>query len=120
MRCVVIGKGAERAFGTANKSDDAEVRRRATELLSKFKWGIYPTTPKSVVDLIRRYQGAVAEGKNQVLSELFDEGTAGCQALIKIAAAEEDAPLRTQVLRVIRGNVSRFLPLAMADQKFDM
>src|SRR5207248_721282 len=53
-----LGEATEPALQDATKSDDAEVSRRARELLDKFKWGIYPDTPKGVAEAISRYQGA--------------------------------------------------------------
>src|SRR5262249_24522619 len=47
------GAAAEAALVQAAKSDDAEVRRRAEEILDKFRWGIYPDTPVQIVDLIQ-------------------------------------------------------------------
>src|SRR2546423_1460347 len=44
------GQAAEAALQAAAKSDDAEVKRRAEELLEKFRWGIYPDTPKEVAE----------------------------------------------------------------------
>ena len=50
------GQPAEAALQAAAKSDDAEVSRRAKDILEKFKFGIYPDTPQKVADLISRYQ----------------------------------------------------------------
>src|SRR5205807_6109306 len=38
------GQAAEPALGKALQSTDAEVRRRARDILDKFKYGIYPDT----------------------------------------------------------------------------
>src|SRR5713101_7859337 len=63
------GETAEKALTAATKSDDAEVRRRATEILDKFKWGIFPETPKGVVDLIKRYQSAENPAKAELIRD---------------------------------------------------
>ncbi len=40
------GQASESALQEAAGSADAEVARRATEILDKFKWGLYPDAPK--------------------------------------------------------------------------
>ena len=52
------GEAAESALQAARSSDDAEVKRRARELLEKFRWGVYPDTPAKVADLITAYTSA--------------------------------------------------------------
>ena len=65
-----VGEPAEDALATAAKSDDAEVSRRATEILERFKWGLYPDTPKNVAELIEAYKAAEAgaRGKSSATS----------------------------------------------------
>src|SRR5262245_5003036 len=108
------GERAEEALKKATSSDDAEVRRRAGEILSKFKWGIYPNTPKKVVALIEQYQAADRANKPGFISRLFEEGTAGCSALLKIAAAEDDADLKRQLYQTIAREAARAVPLMLA------
>src|SRR5262249_54111570 len=84
------GKAAEPALARAAQSDDPEVRRRASEILDKFRWGIYPDTPKEVVTQIERYQSGNPQTKQEAVRKLFDLGAKGCAALVKVAAAEPD------------------------------
>ncbi len=112
------GRAAEDALAEAARSDDAEVRRRAGDLLEKFKWGIYPDTPAEVVELIRRYQGGPAEERQKVIKDLFDRGAKGCAALVKIARAEQDAELRQQLFLQISQEASRAVPQLLADDNF--
>jgi Tfp pilus assembly protein PilF len=89
------GRAAEAALKEALKSDDAEVVRRARDILEKFKWGIYPDTPKNIVELIERYRAAADPGvKHIAVQDLVKEGKAGYVALQKIAAAEENVETR--------------------------
>jgi predicted Zn-dependent protease len=92
------GKPAEAALREAVKGTDLEVTRRASEILAKFKWGIYPNTPKNIVDLINRYQGRDTAGKQEVVQELFKLGGPGYAAVLKVATAEEDAGLRQDLV----------------------
>jgi tetratricopeptide (TPR) repeat protein len=86
----VAGEAAESAVLEAVKSSDVEVSRRAKSLAEKFKWGYYHNTPPQIVERIDRYRGADQNGKQAVIRELLPLGSAGCNAVLKIAAAEED------------------------------
>jgi tetratricopeptide (TPR) repeat protein len=114
------GEPAEKALEEAAKSTDAEVSRRATEILEKFKWGIFPDTPKPVVELIRRYEGSEPAAKQEVLRQLLGEGVPGCRALARIAAAEDDLDMRHRINRTIGSDVRRFMPLALVDNRYDV
>jgi tetratricopeptide (TPR) repeat protein len=115
-----VGEAAEKALEEAAKSTDAEVSRRAAEILDKFKWGIFPDTPKPVVELIRRYEGSEPSAKQEVLRQLFGEAVPGCRALVRIAAAEDDPDMRQRINRTIGSDVRRFMPLALVDNRYDI
>ena len=84
------GKAAEPALQKAAKSKDAEVARRAREILDKFKYGIFPDTPKAVLDLIKQYRTGNDEAKIKVIQELNKLGPPGHAVLIKFAGLEEN------------------------------
>lgn len=89
------GRAAETALKEALASDDVEVVRRARDILDKFKWGIYPDTPKNVVDLIERYRTAPDAGiRHAVVQDLVKLGKVSEPVLQKIAEAEENAEAR--------------------------
>src|SRR5262245_484072 len=112
------GALAEEALKKALTNDDAEVRRRAGEVLAKFKWGIYPNTPKKVVALIEQYQSADRATRPSIVGKLFEEGTVGCAALLKIAAAEDDADLKRQLYQSITREAGRAIPVLLADKNY--
>ena len=112
------GQAAEESLRQAAKSGDAEVRRRATEILSKFKWGIYPNTPKKVVGLIEDYQAGDRVRKLAVVKQLFDEGGPGCAALLKVVAAEEDTTLRRELFQHVAREAGRVIPVVLADKNY--
>jgi Flp pilus assembly protein TadD len=112
------GEAAEEAVLAATKSADAEVSRRATELANKFRWGIYPTTPQKVLDLIARYQAADENGRLALVREMFDAGGSGCATLLKIARAEKDTPFRRRLFGQIGEESSRAVPGLLADGSF--
>jgi tetratricopeptide (TPR) repeat protein len=113
------GQAAEVALAAANKSDDPEVKRRAGEILQKFKWGIYPDTPREIVGLIERYRTKEANDKAEVVKELFEMGSRGCAVLVKLAAAEDDNALRLQLFGQITRDAARALPAMLAEEKFE-
>jgi len=81
------GYKAEAVLKNAAKGEDAEIRKRAIELLEKFKWGIYPDTPIAVIDLVESYQGATRDKKREYLEKLMDQKDHGARAIIKILQA---------------------------------
>ena len=90
---------AEPALQEAGKSDDAEVMRRAKELLDKFKWGIYPSTPKAVVELIGRYQARTGQPTGPARSaSCSTPARPGARRVLKIVAAEDDPKAKQAVL----------------------
>jgi tetratricopeptide (TPR) repeat protein len=110
------GVPAEPALRRALKSEDREVARRAREILDKFKYGIYPSTPKKIVDLVARYRSGSAETKHEVIGELAKLGTGGQAVLVKLAAAEDDVHLRRELFYRLSGDV---VPSLLAAGRFD-
>jgi hypothetical protein len=88
------GRAAETALQEAAASNDAEVARRARTILDKFKWGIYPDTPKEIAELIEKYRSGDANVRRQVVQELLKRGRLAHPLLTKFATAEEDPTAR--------------------------
>jgi tetratricopeptide (TPR) repeat protein len=112
------GKPAEAALKAAARSDDLEVRRRASEILDKFRWGIYPDTPREVVTQIERYQSGTQQTKQEAVRKLFDLGGKGCAALVKVAAAEPDPEARQHLFQQIALDAGRAFASLMAEDDF--
>jgi tetratricopeptide (TPR) repeat protein len=113
------GQPAEEALQEAARSDDAEVARRAGDILDRFKWGLYPDAPKKVVELVGRYRAADANGKEAVIRDLLDAGPSGYRTLLKIAAAEPDPAIRGRVFGVVTQELSHAAPQLLADENYD-
>lgn len=65
------GEAAREAVAKAALSSDAEVARRAKELLEKFEWGIFPDTPPEVVKLLKEFRsGDLTRQKSAIVSIL--------------------------------------------------
>jgi tetratricopeptide (TPR) repeat protein len=112
------GQAAEAALQEATKSTDREVVQRAEAILEKFKYGIYPDTPKKIVDLIKAYQTADPNTRQNILAQLFESGTHGCRALMKIAANgakdEKDA-----VMSVVSTKMNQAAPTLIAEGNYE-
>jgi tetratricopeptide (TPR) repeat protein len=113
------GQAAESALEMVSNSADAEVARRARDILARFKWGIYPDTPKEIVRLINRYQNGDRGASGAIIKELFENGAAGCRAVLKISRAEEDPEIRRRLFAQISNEMSRAVPLLLAEDHFD-
>jgi predicted Zn-dependent protease len=114
------GEAAEEAVKEAVKSKDAEISRRAGEISEKFKWGLYPDTPKNVADLIERYQSAEENAKGGIVRELFDGGLWGCRAVLKIARAETKTEQRASLMAQIANELPRAVPMLLEDNHRDV
>jgi tetratricopeptide (TPR) repeat protein len=101
------GAAAEPALEKAAASKDAEVSRRARNILADFQWGIYPDTPDKVVGLIRKYRSSSRSEKGDVIRKLFAAGSHGCRALVKIARSETDELVRKDVFADLAGGMFR-------------
>ncbi len=112
------GAAAEEALQEAARGSDPEVRRRAGEVLAKFQWGVYPATPKRVVELIGQYQSSDDAGKVAAVKKLFDEGGAGCAALLKIVAAETNPQAKRNLSLTISREAGRAVPPLLADKNY--
>jgi tetratricopeptide (TPR) repeat protein len=109
------GAAAEPALREALKSPDAEVARRAGEILDRFRLGIYPDTPAALVDLIHKYQAADANQRDGLVAEFCKQGKAGLAAVRKLAALEENADVRKTLLERVAQESFRAAGLMLAD-----
>jgi tetratricopeptide (TPR) repeat protein len=113
------GEVAEAALQEATGSDDAEVARRAADIIDKFKWGLYPDAPKEVVDLVARYRASNPQGKNEVIRELLKAGPATTRVLLKIVLAEEDPTTRSGLFELMQGELSLKAPQLITSENYD-
>jgi tetratricopeptide (TPR) repeat protein len=111
------GAAAESALEKALQSNDREVIRRARELLSKFRWGIYPDTPADIVALVHAYQSSAGNARKEVLEKLLDSGDAGFRAILKIATAEKDASQRKMLGDLVSSKLPSAFSLAVTEGK---
>jgi predicted Zn-dependent protease len=113
------GRAAEQALREALKSSDREVVRRAQSILDKFKWGIYPDTPKDIIQLVERYQSGDPAAKRLVIDQLLNKGGAGYLVLSRIGAAQENADERRAFFEHLDKESSRILAQLLVEGKDD-
>ena len=113
------GTAAEAALEKALKSEDSEVVRRARDILDKFRWGIYPDTPADIVALIRTYQSAEGNTRVETLQKLLESGTAGMQAVLKIAQAEKDPNHRKILGDLISSKLPAAFPQVLENKNYE-
>jgi hypothetical protein len=107
------GAPAEAMLEKAAASKDPEVTRRAKMILAEFKWGIYPDTPDTVVQLIRGYQSAARSEKLTIIHKLLAAGVPGSRAIVKIARAETDPLVRKDVFTALSTGLVRSAPVLL-------
>jgi tetratricopeptide (TPR) repeat protein len=112
------GRDAEEALNRAAHSNDLEVRRRANEVLEKFRWGLYPDTPPELAALVGRYQAGGHDNCQAVVRELLDKGSAGCFIVAKILTAEPSREQRQNLLLVVAHDSPRAYASLLADKEY--
>ena len=68
-----LGAAARPALEAAAKSGDAEVSRRAADILEKFDWGVFPDTPADVLKLIREFRSGEEPKQTRAIDGLLKE-----------------------------------------------
>jgi len=113
------GAAAETALEAALKSDDAEVVRRARDILDKFKWGIYPDTPAEIVALVQAYQSTEGNARRDIVQKLLQGGPTGLQTVLKISKAEKDPTQRKILGDVVSSKLPAAFPQVLEDGKYE-
>lgn len=104
------GKKAEPALLQTLKNDDPETVRRAKQILERFTWGIYPDTPKAIVDLIAQYRDGTEQTRSEVIAKLIPLGRHGVQSVrVFIDRAQNDQE-RRKLRTTLTVNAQRGVP----------
>ncbi|WP_425614105.1 hypothetical protein NA78x_003960 [Anatilimnocola sp. NA78] len=106
------GGPAQQALELATKSNDAEVRLRATVVLRKIRLGITPDTPLETQELINRFYDGDRNARQQVINELRQKGS--FKQLFALMQSETDEAFRKQFFSTMQADVQRFAPQMVA------
>jgi tetratricopeptide (TPR) repeat protein len=113
------GRAAEPALRSALRSSDLEVASRAKAILEKFKWGIYPDTPKLVVEAVRRYQEATDWKQKLAALDPIIKSDAALGSAYAIVAADEESSTRSMLFRALELETQRRVPQILRQGKAD-
>ncbi len=113
------GAAAEAGLEIAAKSEDAEVVRRARDLLDRFHWGIYSDTPANIVALIRAYRANDKDARSEAFQKLLEGGDEGTRAVLKIVVAERDANQREVLHNLIARRLPDAFRSAVVERKYE-
>ena len=112
-----VGEAAAPALRRALKSDDPEVVHRARSILERFNYGIFPDTPKEIVQLAEQYRDGAPAAKRSAVQKLLEVGPEAYPTLLAISTSEADAGLRQEILRQLRPHVTKMVPILLAGGK---
>ncbi len=111
------GRSAEPELRKAVNDPDAEVVRRAREILDRFDWGILPETPAAVSALIEKYR-ANPNTSGEVIPGLFGQGVPGFTALMRMSAMEKEPNLRQSLHDQLGNELPRLAAGLLLDGKY--
>ncbi len=104
------GKSAEPALIAALKSEDAETVRRAKMLLEKFKWGIFPDTPATAIELIDKYRSGDRSARLESVNKLLRQGSPGLRVLRRLIEMTPDSEDQKDVVEQIGRSTPKIVP----------
>ncbi len=107
------GAQAESALEEVVKSGSAEARFRASRVLERFRFGIYPDTPKEIVALVQSFRRGGMDERTNAISELARRGMfeivrrlvetvedeEQAETLARAAARESEEPARALIAK---------------------
>jgi len=105
----------EEALKEALKSDDAEIVRRAGEILDRLQLGINAKTPKKIVELVRVARGKDQAARMEAIKGLFDSGAPGREILAKLIDAQKDVAAKQALAKLVWGEASIAIRTRLAD-----
>jgi tetratricopeptide (TPR) repeat protein len=102
------GQAADAALGQAAKSNDPEVRTRATALLNKLRLGIRPDTPPEMLALIDQFRYAAdANQRRQALNQLQAKGH--WQTVLTLIRGEQNPQERRNLATAIAPDAGKIV-----------
>ncbi len=114
-----LGETARAALEEAAKSDDLEVVERASEILTKFNWGIYSDTPADVLKQIREFRSGEVAQQTAATDELLSLGGPGIETLSKILAHDFPNDNRDAIFATLLYRSRRRVPVFIVQGQFE-
>ena len=114
-----LGETARAALEEAAKSDDLEVAERASEILTKFNWGIYSDTPADVLKQIREFRSGEVAQQTAAIVELLSLGGPGIETLSKILAHDFPNENRDAIFATLKYRSRQRVPVLIVQGQFE-
>ncbi|HET6574714.1 MAG TPA: hypothetical protein VFG68_13995 [Fimbriiglobus sp.] len=114
-----LGEKARPALTAALKSPDAEVARRAKDILDKFDSGVLPDTPADVLKQIREFRSNIPEKQLAAVSALLELGEPAIPALRALLAKDLPPANRAAVFDHLAWSLRREVPELLVAGKPD-
>ena len=97
-----IGRPAVNALREAAKGSDPVLSQRANELYPYVRWGVGNNCPKTILDLLARFEGAAADRRAQALRELAGMPDVDAADALRVAWWDvEDPALLAELARTV-------------------
>ena len=105
-----LGEKARPALTEALNSPDAEVARRAKDVLDKFDWGVLPDTPADVHQQIREFRSGIPENQLAAVTALLKLGEPAVPALRALLAKDLPPESRAAVFDHLTWSLRQEVP----------
>ena len=105
-----LGERARPALTRAVNSPDAEIARRAREVLDKFDWGVFPDTPPDVRQQIREFRSGIPDKQLASVSALLKLGDPAVPTLRSLLSKELPPESRVAVFDHLAGSLRQQVP----------
>jgi tetratricopeptide (TPR) repeat protein len=113
------GEAAEAALVEAAKNSDLEAKRRIRHILDRFEYGIYPDTPKHLVDLIYQFRAGDPRVRFVTANKLLELDGPGYVIVSKFAAVEQEPEARRRYNEMLRTALPRVIAVLLGEDKLD-
>lgn len=97
--------------------DDPEVRSRAAEIIERFRYGLFATTPPSHVRLIREFQQGNDIARREAMMELADQGA--IDTVLALIETEANPRVRAECEPAVGRAVMARVPTLIMEGKRD-
>ncbi len=114
-----LGETARPALTAALQSPDAEIVRRARDILDKFDWGILPDTPPEVLKQIREFRSNIPEKQQAAVSALVPLGEPAVPALRALLVRGLPPGTRTALFDHLAWALRQEVPALLVAGKLD-
>jgi tetratricopeptide (TPR) repeat protein len=115
-----LGEKARPALAAAADSPDAEIARRAKEILEQFDWGVLPDTPADVLRQIREFRSNIPEKQLAAVTALIKLGEPAVPTLRRLLSKDLPRESRAAVFEHLHESLRQEVPGLLLAGKPDL